>query len=102
MKPQRTLFSDNIQDQFEKFHSANPHIYATLVRLARKAQQAGMKTYGVASLFEQVRWHYNVEVKNPVSEFKLSNNFRSRYARLIMAQEKDLTGFFTLRALRAD
>jgi hypothetical protein len=33
-------------------------------------------------------------------EFRLSNSYRSRYARLIMEQEADLQDFFTTRELR--
>ena len=33
------------------------------------------------------------------SGFKLNNNYRSRYARLIMEQEADLEGVFQIREL---
>jgi hypothetical protein len=33
-------------------------------------------------------------------EYKLSNDYRSRYARLIMEENEDLRGFFRTRALQ--
>jgi hypothetical protein len=95
---QRSLDRD-IQDSFEEFHRANPNVYTLLVKFARQAKAAGMKKYGIASLFERLRWHISIELKSEQA-FKLNNNFRSRYARLIMEHEPDLDGFFELRELK--
>jgi hypothetical protein len=35
-------------------------------------------------------------------DFKLNNNYRAHYARLIMHQEPDLDGIFELRRSKAD
>ena len=41
------------------------------------------------------------EVASKPTEFKLNNDFTSRYARLIMQQEPDLEDFFEVRVLRS-
>jgi hypothetical protein len=90
---------DSIQRRFNKFHFSNPHVYRALVALARKAKASGIKTYGIAGLYEKLRWDMNVETVGVTEQFKLSDNFKSRYARLIMSQERDLAGFFTTKKL---
>jgi hypothetical protein len=89
-----------IQERFEKFHAHHPDVYAGLCALARKAKARGHKTFGIARIWEVMRWEVSV-ASDLVEEYKLSNSFRSRYSRLIMEQEPDLAGFFTTRELRS-
>lgn len=89
-----------IQESFETFHKVNPHVYRHLVDLARSLVNRGHKMIGIGMLFEVLRWNYMMSTTDPSSEFKLCNNYRSRYARLIMRQESDLDGVFSTRGLR--
>ena len=90
----------SIQARFEAFHHANPQVYELLVRFARDARRTGRQHYGIAAIFERVRWHVYIETRSN-DDFKLNNDFRSRYARLIMEKEPDLIDFFELRELKA-
>jgi len=86
--------------EFLAFHEANPKVYAELVRLARQAKARGRTKVGIGMLWEVLRWHFWLET-NGADEFKLNNNHRSRYARLIMGLEADLLGVFETRELRS-
>jgi len=86
-----------LQARFEAFHAANPRVYATLVRLAREARAVGHQRVGIAMLFEVARWQLSIQTTG--DDFKLNNSYRSRFARLIMAQEPDLAGVFETREL---
>jgi hypothetical protein len=88
-----------IQQRFEEFHAAYPEVYAKLCELARMVKARGHEQIGIALLYERARWFYTFEIRG--TDYKLSNDFRSRYARLIMEQEPDLAGFFTTRELTA-
>lgn len=90
--------ANSIQARFRRFHEKNPHVYSGLVRLARQAKRQGVTTYGLAALYEVLRWNRFLETKGE-EKLKLSNDFRSRYARLIMDQEPDLKDFFGVREL---
>jgi len=90
----------SIDEQFNDFHATNPHVYALLCGLARQAKQAGHTKLGMGQLFEVLRWNQTVGTGRQVNEFKLNNNYRSRYARLIMSQEEDLHDIFTIRQLQ--
>jgi hypothetical protein len=91
----------SIQQAFEEFHAAHPEVYEYLVRLAFEAYQRGYRHYGIGALWERMRWHFQIE-QNMDEEFKLNNNYRSRYARKIIAQHPELEDFFELRTLRAE
>lgn len=90
----------SIQERFEAFHEANPQVYEALVKMARKLVAMGRKKIGIAMLFEVLRWNHAIRTVGDV-DFKLNDNFTSRYARLIASQEPDLAGVFELRQLKA-
>jgi hypothetical protein len=87
-----------IQQRFESFNKANPRVYAALKSLAIQMLNAGVKQYGIKGLFEILRWDFAIRTKG--EPFRLSNDFTSRYARLLMEQEPELRDFFELRELR--
>lgn len=90
----------SIQQDFERFHAANPHVYDELVRLAR-LYRARVGTFpGVKMLWEVARWNLALEIR-AANVWKLNNDFTSRYARLMMDQEPDLADAFETRRLKA-
>lgn len=91
---------ESIQARFERFHEENPHVYELLVHLAREARREGIQKTSMSLLFEVARW--TRMLKTNEDSFKLSNDYRSRYARLIMEQEPDLSGLFETRPLTSD
>lgn len=95
----------SIYARFQKFHSNNQEVYNNLVRLARKFRSRSYninRKMSVSMLFEVLRWNYFIEVDQGDEEFKLSNDFRAPYARLIMQQEPDLSDAFNTRTSVVD
>lgn len=90
-----------IDEAFTAFHAANPWVYTALVRLARSLHDRGHNRVGIGMLFEVLRWNWSLHTIDPTSDYKLNNNLRSRYARLIAEQEADLADVFELRKLTA-
>lgn len=97
--------TDDVQLRWLIFHEANPRVYVLLVRFTREAFKAAaargrdLKRYGIQAVAERVRWHVYFE-SDETEDFKLPNEFLSRYAREIMTRETDLRGAFELRTLR--
>lgn len=89
-----------IQERFEAFHRANPGVFHALSALALDMQRRGVSRYGMKGLFEVLRWEYALQTQG--SDYKLDNNFHSRYARLLMEREPQLAGFFETRCLLAE
>lgn len=94
-------FGQTLAERFEAFHEANPDVYTTLVRLAREwIRETGSRKIGVGALTEQARWNIAIETKS--ADFKINNDFRAFYARMIQADHPDLAGVFEIRASEAD
>lgn len=91
------LAGESHADVARRFHEQNPHVYKMAVDLARYMKRRGLNHYGIAAVWEVLRFKY---FETTGDEFKLNNNYRAFYARLIAAQEPDLAGFFQLRELR--
>lgn len=91
----------SIEADFQAFHAANPWVYTALVRLARDLVERGHRRIGIGMLFEVLRWQWALATVDEASEFKLNNNYRSRYARMIMARNNSLDGVFETRTLTA-
>ena len=90
----------SIDERFEVFHKANPHVYAELARLARRLTKKGHKRLGIGMLWEVLRYSA-MATQDPTGNFKLNNDYRSRYARMIMDRESDLADVFEVRKLQS-
>lgn len=89
-----------IAERFAIFHAANPHVFENLRRLAIGLIRRGRTHYSVDALFHILRFHYDIGTVDPTADFKLSNDYTSRYARLLIEQAPELADFFDLRPLR--
>lgn len=100
-EPLPLILAGTLADRFDDFHRNNPAVYDTLVRLAREWKTAtnGRRT-GISALYEVARWQ--IAIATGDGDFKLNNDFRAFYARLIMAENADLDGLFELRRSQAD
>lgn len=92
--------ADKMFVDFKKFHQDNPTVYQELRVLALSMRMKGRDKYGIGSLFEVLRWQRAMQTTG--SEFKLNNNYRSFYARMLMERNMNLKEFFFLRDSRAD
>ena len=90
---------NSLLDNFRRFDTENPHVYRTLVRLARKwVRQRPGEHCGIGMLFEAARW--DLAIRTSGEPLRLNNNYRAFYARKIMANEKDLANLFHTRQQR--
>ena len=90
-----------IQHQFEDFHASNPFVYEALEALAERLVRRGRQKVGIGMLFEVLRWQWAMQTDDPSSDYKLNNNYRSRYARLLMENHPEWVGLFETRELKA-
>jgi hypothetical protein len=82
-----------------EFHLANPHVYQLLVKWARRAKRHGAKRVGIEMIWNLMRWQAEVVTRHP-GDFKLNQNYKAWYARLIMQREPDLVDIFETRRRR--
>lgn len=90
-------------ERFVRFHNANPWVYDRLVALASRLADAGHKRVGIAMLFEVLRYDWSVSTRDINSDgFKLSNNYKTPYARLIASRKPELSELFLIKSSRFD
>lgn len=94
------LGANDTEKKFIEFHRENPAVYALIVKLAREAKRRGKTKCAIDMIHAVCRWDFWLNTTSD-DEYKLNNNHRPYYARLIMKQEPDLTDFFDLRELHS-
>ena len=91
----------SIQERFERFHTHHPEVAEQLVLLTRRAMLAGRNKVGMGMLFEVLRWERLLAgLPDETETYKLNNDYRSRYARMIMATHPELDGIYETRRLK--
>jgi hypothetical protein len=96
----RRLFSRYSTDKLAKFkawHLENPHVYSKFKELAYEMKKTGRSRYSAETIINVLRWHTDLTTTG--SEFKISNDYRSMYARLLAYQDPDFERFFSFKGL---
>jgi hypothetical protein len=89
----------SIQTRFNLFHQANPWVLAAFERLTVDWLAKGHTRVGIGMLTEILRWqHGRRTVGDP---FKINNDYRSRYVRLMLERHPEWEQAFETRELRA-
>lgn len=83
--------------RFAQFHKNNPDVYIQFAELARQMKASGRKRYSAETIVNVLRWH--TDLKTEGEEFKISNDFRSMYARLFVFRNPEFEGFFSMKGL---
>lgn len=94
---------ETIQSTFALFHARNPVVYEQLLNLVMVAVDLGRTRVGIGQLFEVLRWDWMIAgLPDEHEQWKLNNNYRSRYARMMMREyPDDLAGIFETRELKS-
>lgn len=93
------LPGQSIQQAFEDFHALNPWVLRHLEALTEDCVAKGFRRVGIGMLFELLRWRYGQATRGDA--FRLNNNYRSRYVRLLIDRHPHWAPLFETRALRA-
>lgn len=90
---------ETIQERFLSFHSKNLWVLAALERLTQDYLDRGHTKVGIGMLTEVLRWQYGRQTTGDA--FKLNNNHRSRYVRMMVARHPEWDDVFEQRVLTA-
>jgi hypothetical protein len=91
-----------IQEAFEAFHQEHPHLYQRLVQLAEDWKEAGHHRCSIGMLWEVLRWQHGTHsALRKRGTYALNNNYRSRYARMLIDDHPELAGMFETRELQS-
>lgn len=90
---------DTIQDRFESFNALNPWVLESFERMTADYLSRGHARIGIGMLTEVLRWHYSRQTAGDA--FKINNDYRSRYVRLLIERHPEWADAFQCRTLKA-
>lgn len=88
----------SIQERFAAWLAKHEDIYAEFRVIAASLLDAGVHRYGAKAIVEIVRFHRVMSDKGPVA---VDNDFVSRMARKLVAEDARFREFFVMRKLRS-
>ena len=89
-------------DKFLEFHNANPQVYVALEDMTNQLLLRGRRKIGIGFLCEVLRWNHFMSTDDPNSDFKINNNYRAHYARLLIQRNPSWADVFELRTIRSE
>jgi hypothetical protein len=92
--------TSTLAERFAAFHAANPYVFRALLQLALDTQDRGVRRWSINAAFEVLRWQYALQTQG--DEYRLNNNYRAFYARMIMETAPRLRGFFETRVQKSE
>ena len=82
-------------NKFIKYYFDNPSVWTLFKKYSEAALFAGRKRYSHVTIMELIRW--NCEIEQGDAEFKVNNNNKALYARLLMRTDPRFNKFFEIR-----
>lgn len=88
-----------LEERFEAFHAANPHVADALESLAAQWLSRHRKV-GVKSLGETLRWASGIQTEG--DPYRINNSHLSRYARLLIERHPEWADAIETRSLASE
>jgi hypothetical protein len=94
---------NRLEAEYRIWIANNPMVMVLFKKYTLEAMRSGRKRFGVAMIFERMRWYTSIETYGEASgdEFKLNNNYRAYIVRDFIAQYPAAGNFFETRELRS-
>jgi hypothetical protein len=88
--------------KFYQYHKANPEVAGWFLQAAQSLRKKqNRKRYGIGALTEQIRWDVQQGIIK-TDHFRISNDIRACYARLVLMRDPSLCGLFAIKPSIAD
>lgn len=91
-----------IEWDFKRHHEANPAVYERLESAALQWADRNPNRIGIARLAENLRYSRLEIAATPHAPFKVNNNHRALYARLLIHRHPRLAAVIETRARKED
>jgi hypothetical protein len=91
-----------IDQSFEQYHKDNPEIYRLFIGFALDWLKKGARKISSKQIIGRIRWECEVDTKGEeAKDFKCSDAYTSRYARLFVNDYPEYQERFEFRQLRS-
>lgn len=89
--------NEKLIERFKKFHNEHNQIYSEFRKKAFEIRRKRNK-YSHWAVMQAVRWESDVQGG---TDFKISNDYISLYARMLVHFEPSLKGFFSFKSMKS-
>lgn len=86
--------------KFRDYHNSHPKVYKLFKQYANQMKESGREHYSAEIIINQIRWHHDIK-SNGADVFKISNDFKPLYARLLVYKFPEFKDFFQFRQVRS-
>lgn len=87
-------------ERFMEYHSNNPHVYDAFLEVISRAKKKGKTKWSIAGAIEILRWESDLDATVDYNfRFKIANDYKPIYARMVMELNPSLEGFLKTREL---
>lgn len=93
------MLKGTIQADFEEFHRLHPEVYQMFGQFAQDLRGAGKRRLGAKLIIERIRWEKVIAGRS--DDFKINNNYTSRYVRRFVQEYPEFQSMFQLRELKS-
>ena len=87
-----------IDQRCDAFIAANPQVWQTFVALCLEMKRRGLRQWSSKAAFEAMR--FMATLQSVGDDYKLPNDYTSRFSRKAMKEVPELDGFFEVRRLQ--
>lgn len=92
----------NLCAKFYRYHKRNPQVAEWFLKAAQSLQQEEHRSrYAISAITERIRWDIRAGIIK-TEGFRISNDIRACYARLVLMRDPNLCGLFALKHSNAD
>ena len=95
-----------VEEKFEAFHAANPHVYSMFKRFALELLKAGATRISSKLIIERIRWETSIATSGAgwntlaKKKFLIDNRFTAWYARRFIHDFPKGEKIFEIRVIR--
>jgi len=89
------------EEKFNAFHLANPHVFTALETATSELIRSGHNRIGIDWLIAIVRWENRSATTDAHSIYKINNDYKPRYARLLRQRHPEWSEVIVIRELRS-
>lgn len=100
-QPSLLIAASRQEERFQAFHRAHPEVFAEFRRRARQLRDRGKRHISADSICHYLRDETPIDARTGQDIYKINNNWSSRYARLLIAEDPSFAAHIETRQLRS-
>ena len=91
-------YTEDKINRFLSYHKNNPHIYSKFKDMAYQVKATGRDRYSAEIIISVLRWDRDISTRSG-DEYKISDSWRSMYARLLAYEYPEFENFFSFKGM---